>query len=322
MTLSEEQKKIRYGKIPCSLIGAILGVDKYKSPYKAYLEIVGEEGENTTQQQNTYTEWGHRLEPVVAKKFAEKNNVTVQKNTVTFTHPNGWLCGTPDFFYAYNGADRGLEIKTASAYLMGEYGDEHTDEIPTKHYLQCLGYMIITETDVWDLCVLIGGSTYKEYRVTATPEQKQVLLQRLKQFYDTHIQPHVPPALTTLDDVTTKYPTSTPELTKPATQEMLSTIQEMHKILSQIATLEKSYDALDVRLRNDIADAELIVDPCNGEKLLTYKNIQPRKTLDVQRLRKDYPRIYDEYLAKKDSTQPPPRVLRFAKLPHKKTSEG
>lgn len=314
MTLTAEQKKIRTGKIPCSLVGAIVGVDKYKSAYQAYLEITCDTPD-VVRYDNAYAEWGHRLEPTVAKKFAEKNNVVVTKNTITYVASgNNWLCGTPDYFYAHNSEKRGLEIKTTSAYTASEYGDEHTDEIPAKHYLQCLGYMIITDTDVWDLAVLIGGSIYKEYRVTSTPAQKHALIQKLKTFYDAHIAPRVPPPLTTIDDVNVKYPTAKQHSTKAASQEMLETISRMHTLMSQIKTLEESHKVLDVQLRDMIADTEEITDPQTGEKILTYKHTHPRKTLDIQRLRKDYPRIYDEYTRQKEAeNNSGPRILRFVK---------
>ena len=201
MSLSDNQKALRLHKIPCSLIGAILGVDKWKTPYQAWREIMGME---ETREDSTFAEWGHRLEAVVAQKFFDKNGVVGTKNDETLVYEN-WLCGTPDYYYTLDGNKRGLEIKTTSAWNASEFGDEHTDELPLRHFLQCTGYMILTGIDSWDLAVLIGGNTYREYKILASIDQKQKLLSRLKAWYDSYVVGNTEPPLTGAD-VLIKWP--------------------------------------------------------------------------------------------------------------------
>ncbi|AIG26816.1 YqaJ viral recombinase family protein [Brevibacillus laterosporus] len=121
-------------------------------------------------------EWGTRLEPLIAEKFANNHpEYAVLEQKVIYAHPqHNWALGNLDHMIISPNRGPGiLEIKTASEYLRNEWDDGN---IPDYYYVQLQWYFFVTGLDWGYFTTLIGGNKYREYEVMRDEEMINQLL--------------------------------------------------------------------------------------------------------------------------------------------------
>src|SRR3990167_6487324 len=143
--------------------GAILGVSKYETALDLYLRLRGL-AEPTQAGEAAY--WGSRLEALLLSEYARRKKVSVlgrEDGKLWLWSPTGarkrvpqllrkwgdplqharypWMIGHADA-HAMHAAEpeRGIEVKTTSAYLRREWGEENTDQIPDSYLAQIAWY--------------------------------------------------------------------------------------------------------------------------------------------------------------------------------------
>lgn len=184
---SPEWHAARSGVIGGSEVGSIMGVNAFESRYVLWYRKAGflaapEEVENPL------FEWGHRLEPVVAEKFADMHpefDVQVSGSWVHQDRP--WHGANPDRLLAgkYTYVDdlgnecavildveAVLEIKTS----MSGYGWEN-DMCPVKYVLQLRWYMECFGLEYGYLVVLASLGDYREFLVPRDVSKPVVSMQ-------------------------------------------------------------------------------------------------------------------------------------------------
>ncbi|MCM3700330.1 YqaJ viral recombinase family protein [Paenibacillus macerans] len=152
----------RRGGIGGSDIAAICGLSKWRTPIHVYLEKLGEAPEESFSEA---AEWGTRLEPLIADKFASEHpEWAITEKPVIYCHPEQrWALGNLDRMLICPRRGRGiLEIKTASEFLRHEWDN---DNIPDYYYVQLQWYMFVTGLEWGYFAALIGGNKYREYEV-------------------------------------------------------------------------------------------------------------------------------------------------------------
>lgn len=179
---SPEWHAARMKVIGGSEVGSIMGINSFESRYVLWYRKAGfiqrEESDNPL------FEWGHRLEPVVAEKFADNHpeyDVQVSGSWIHKDRP--WHGANPDRLLApvYDMGDEGeflgdieavLEIKTS----MSGYGWER-DLCPVKYVAQLRWYMEAFGLNYGYLVVLVSLGDYREFMVPRDPAQPVVSLQ-------------------------------------------------------------------------------------------------------------------------------------------------
>lgn len=196
---TDEWWTVRRGRIGGSDIAAILGLSAWQSPFSLWWL---HQGSIPPQPENDGMEWGKRLEPVIVEKFREAHpEVTVgyPVNHV-YAHPERqWQVASPDgLLYANDSAEHfdmplaGLEVKTDHVSQSWEWGEPGTDEIPPAYRAQVDWYLDVFELDAWHVAVLIGGSDYREYKVTADADRAQHARTAARAFLDSLESEQVP----------------------------------------------------------------------------------------------------------------------------------
>lgn len=182
---SPEWHAARTRVIGGSEVGSIMQVNSFESRYVCWYRKAGfitrEEVENPL------FEWGHRLEDVVAQKFADNHpefDVQVSGSWVHRDRP--WHGANPDRLLApvYEYTDEEgqhtevlpveavLEIKTSQA----GYGWDN-DKCPIKYIAQLRWYMECFELDYGYLAVLISLGDYREFLVPRDVNKPVVSMQ-------------------------------------------------------------------------------------------------------------------------------------------------
>lgn len=132
---------------------------------------------------NPLFEWGHRLEPVVAEKFADNHPEYAVEVSGSWIHKDRpWHGANPDRLlapvYEYDGEEfigdpeAVLEIKTS----MSGYGWEN-DMCPIKYVAQLRWYMECFGLNYGYLAVLVSLGDYREFLVPRDPAQPVISMQ-------------------------------------------------------------------------------------------------------------------------------------------------
>lgn len=181
--LTSDQQARRLGTLGASEVAAVLGLDKYRTAGDVYLE---KRGLVEPFEGNRFTEWGNRLETVIAEWAAEKLNdslIRLSPSELPIVHPSeSWASCTPDFFLARR-ADALLQIKNTSVYMAKEWGEDDTDKAPPRVLAQVTWEMWVTGKREAYVAPLIGGNDPRIIRVPYDEELLGMMVARCKRFW-------------------------------------------------------------------------------------------------------------------------------------------
>lgn len=146
-------------------MGAVLGLNKYRSPFSVWAEktgLIAETPDNEAMRQ------GRDLEDYVAQRFCERSGKPVQRLN--------YILRNDDAPHLHANIDRrilkesaGLECKTASALSMKSYVG---GEFPESYYAQCVTYLAVTGWQRWYLAALVLNKAFFVYQVTTVPDDE------------------------------------------------------------------------------------------------------------------------------------------------------
>jgi putative phage-type endonuclease len=168
--LSPEWFAARREGIGASEIAAVMGISPWESPFSLYWRKVnGWEFPDAPE-----LEWGRRLEPVIADRFAQDHPEWIVRAGGLEVHPfRPWQLATPDRkLFLPPDADRAascdlpmsvLECKTAAT--SAGWGEPGSDDIPVYYRAQVLWQMNVVGVNTGHVAALIGGTDYREYLV-------------------------------------------------------------------------------------------------------------------------------------------------------------
>ena len=140
-------------------VGAILGLNRWRSPYTVWADkrgLIPDEPDNEAMRV------GRDLEPYVLQRFREASGLRTR-------HVNAILRNS-DYPHMHANVDSmvvgmaaGVEAKTASALNTRLFRGA---EFPASYYAQCVTYLAVTEAQRWYLAVLIMGREFRIYQLT------------------------------------------------------------------------------------------------------------------------------------------------------------
>jgi putative phage-type endonuclease len=322
-----DRSKIK--KIGGSDIAAILGLSRYRSKHSLHLHLIGE---LPPTEDNPAMERGRILEPVIADIFAANHEEYCVEECGIVEHSDGdvkypFLIGSPDRLLTEEDPDdhndnfvlSGLEIKTADATKMSEWGEEMSDEIPLEYYLQCQWYAGLLGVPDWYIAVgfVKPGSKkicgYREYRIEHDAARYAAMVQKAVDFWHNHVVPRIPPEITEPDMATVDYYRRRERdldkmlYSNEALDEKIKAFrfrQDQRKEAERMEELEKT------QLLAMLGNAEGVIDRFTGKNALTFKE-QSNTSFDHKALCADLE--LDDEVLEKYRRKTHFRVLRLAK---------
>lgn len=291
--LSREQwLNYRRGGIGGSDIAAICGLSKWRTPIHVYLEKLGEAPEEQTSEA---AEWGTRLEPVIADKFADEHpEWAITEKKVIYGHPeHHWAFANLDRMIICPHRGRGiLEIKTASEFLRQEWDN---DNIPDYYYVQLQWYLFVTGLDWGYFATLIGGNKYREYEVARDEAMIGQLVRLAGDFWHHYVLAGSCPPVDGSDACTTLLSRLYPEARNRI---VLSIPNESEQIESyfdykqQLRLLEETIVAIENRFKSVLGDHEIGI---AGAYTVKWEN-RSRAGVDSKLLKEQHPGVYEDCL--------------------------
>lgn len=288
----------RRNSIGGSDVGAILGLNKYRSPYAVWAEKTGRIPEP---EDNEAMRQGRDLEAYVAKRFTEKSGKLVKRCN--------YLLRNTDAPYLHANIDRcvigeksGLECKTASALNAKAYNG---GSFPDSYYAQCVSYLAVTGWKRWYLAALILNKAFCIYQITTikdddvpewcessvyvSSEEIASLKQFAADFWERYVGADTPPPFdgcaSTTNTISRMYENSRDSVVDLFGRE--SILSEWDALQRQAREIHFRKMQIKQSLMDDLGRADVGV--CS-DWTVQWKE-QKRGVVSVEKLRKTYPGI-------------------------------
>lgn len=289
----EEWLKYRTFGIGGSDAGAICSLNPYVSPIDVFLEKIGE---GKPDEENEAMRQGRDFEEYVAKRFEEATGKKVRRRNVMFQHDEH------DFILAnidrdVIGEDAILECKTASVYSTSKW----KNGVPEHYEIQCHHYMAVTGAKKCYLACLILNKELVIREIDRDEELIQNLIAIEKAFWEENVLKKQMPAPDGSEAATDAIKIIYAD-TETEGSVALVGFEDRLKRFDEIKDLKGQLDQEEEKIKQEIMlemkESEVAF---AGDRKITWKRQNGRKTVDGANLQKDHPDIYTRYLKEGNS---------------------
>ncbi|WP_392454846.1 YqaJ viral recombinase family protein [Chryseomicrobium aureum] len=285
----EEWLRARMAGIGGSDVSAIAGLNKYKSPMGVYLDKIGESPIEDITSEAAY--FGTLLEDVVAQEFTKRTGMKVRNRFAILQHPkHPYMLANVDRMIV--GKKEGLECKTASEYLKGEW---EGDEVPTPYLLQIQHYMAVTGYDAWWIAVLLGGNKFIFKRIERDEEIIEYLIKLEGDFWANHVIKKNPPEFDGSEASTrllqALYPQAEPKSEIQLDKTVETLIEARDAYIEDITALETKKKEIENQIKAQMGENEI---GHVGSRTVKWSNVTSNR-IDTKTLKAEKPEIYQQY---------------------------
>lgn len=284
----EQWLELRRRGIGGSDAAAIIGLDRYRSPFDVYADKLGLKPEIPD---NEAMRQGRDLEQYVAERFMEATGKRVRRRNAILQHPeHTFMTANIDRWVV--GENAGLECKTTSILNRHKFSK---GEYPPNYYVQCMHYMAVTGAERWYLAVLVLNKAFHVFTIERDEAEISALIKAEKNFWENHVLKQIPPApdgnKCTSEVIKQLFPSSN-DKEQIALFGYEDKIQQYLELNAQIKELKKQQEALKQELQLALKDAEI----GQAQGYIVEWTSQTRQSLDTKRLSREKPEIYRQYL--------------------------
>lgn len=297
----EQWLKQRRMSIGGSDAGAVLGFNKYQSPYSLYCEKIYPELFKKDLSDNDAIHFGNVLEDVVAKEFAARTGKKVRRhNKMMYHDEHEFMSANIDRLVV--GEKALLECKTANQYKDSDWKDGN---VPGSYMAQCYHYLAVTGLERAYIAVLIGGQKFVWTTIERDEEVIDQIIEAEKNFWYNNIQKQVPP------------PTDDTEATSEAlnklwgvTNDNVLTIKQEHEAhIKAMTSIDRQVKELQQEKRGHQNKIKELLGENEVGQTTNYKvTWKPQSSVrfDSKRFKTEYPELYEKF--KKESDSRPMKV--------------
>lgn len=284
----EEWIRIRKSYLTGTDIGAICGMNPYKSAMQVYMDKTSPEVEVAD---NEAMRLGRDLEDYVAGRFTEATGKKVRKSNAMYVSDKyPFMMANVDRLVV--GERAGLECKTASPYTADRWKDRN---VPEWYYLQCQHYMKVLEMDRWYLAVLIFGKGFQYTCLERDEELLNDLVSIEQDFWENHVQAKVlppPDGSRNADELIRKY-FHRKEGAVTRLEGMDEQITRRNELAALIKKMQTEQKTIEQELKMYLGNAEAQTG-ISDQYRVTWTEYETRR-IDTERLKKEQPEIYEGY---------------------------
>lgn len=262
--LSEKQQQLRMTGVGASEVWDVLN--------GGILTYARKVGEAEPFEGNSLTEFGHRIERVIAEAYAERHPGVRVFTPGTLRHPtHEWALATLDRVVAPPGIGRparaqwigGLEIKV-SFFSDSDYG-EGADDVPEKYAVQVQWQMEVADLEQVTLVALVRGD-YREYPIKRDREMGAMLLAIVGRFWRDNVLARVPPPVdgskAYTDYLRGRHPKEAGPVIAP-TPEAVDVVARLRAAQAESKRAEKAEELVKQQLLQLVGDAAGIEGLCS-----------------------------------------------------------
>ncbi|MDU4882969.1 YqaJ viral recombinase family protein [uncultured Clostridium sp.] len=284
-----EWLKERQCGIGGSDVGAIVGVNKYKTQFEVYIEKTEPITEVKEQSESAY--FGDIFEDIVAKEFEKRTGLKVRRDRKHYKHKE-YPFMVANIDRKIVGQNAILECKTANQYLLKEWEDE---EIPASYLLQVQHYLAVTGADKGYIAVLVGGQKFIWKEVPRDEELIEMIIQLEKDFWSL-VEAKTPPALDGSSAAEKYLRERYKDVEENKAIELgfeykdkIKTYLDMKK---ELKAFENKIQELENQIKFEIGNAEYAYAPGYS---LSWKKVLSNR-VDSKKLKAEYPEVYEKVI--------------------------
>lgn len=284
-----EWLKERQCGIGGSDVGAIAGVNKYKTQFEVYIEKTEPITEVKEQSESAY--FGDIFEDIVAKEFEKRTGLKVRRDRKHYKHKE-YPFMVANIDRKIVGQNAILECKTANQYLLKEWEEE---EIPASYLLQVQHYLAVTGADKGYIAVLVGGQNFIWKEVPRDEELIEMIIQLEKDFWSL-VEAKTPPDLDGSSAAEKYLKERYKEVEENKAIELgfeykdkIKTYLDMKK---ELKAFENKIQELENQIKFEIGNAEYAYAPGYS---LSWKKVLSNR-VDSKKLKADYPEVYEKVI--------------------------
>ena len=282
-------------------VGAILGLNRYRSAVDVWMEKAGQAQD---QADSLPIRFGSFAEEFVANEYSRATGLPLVNHPKALIHPQySYMHGHIDRFICQSDtifdesgtliAERILECKTANPFNAREWGELGSDQVPMSYLVQCVWYMAITGIARTDLAVLMGNTDFRIYEIHRDMELEEMVIHRAKCFWEEHVLTNLSPPAQRESDLKRLFPEAKHQKTIQASQELYELTKKMSPIQEQITSHEEEISQIKQSIMAHMQDAEILT--YQDQILATWKAPKPSLRIDTNRLSMDHPKLISEY---------------------------
>ena len=279
-------RKARMSGIGASEIGAVMGLNPYRSALKVWLTKTGREAEF---EGNAKTRWGSRQEALICDDFAEQTGKTLRETGLWQSNYLRWEIATPD---------RLIESpfnELVEAKNVGPYSAHHWDcGVPSYCYAQVQQQLDVTGRTRGYVAAAIAGDPPRVWAIDRDEEFIDRIREAGERFW-WHVETDTTPPVgdAPVPDIAKAHPT------QPGTEiELDFEAEVLHATYVDARAVEteagKRKKEAGRQLRPLMGTAQRGI--LGGREAVTITTPKPRKKIDEERLAKEDPDIYNKYL--------------------------
>ncbi len=286
---------------------AAVGQSAWRTPLDVYLSKVGDDDQPPTPEMRR----GTVLEPAVRQMYCDETGYSVETPRKILRHPeHSFILASLDGI-----ADGRIVVDLKTARSKTGWGEPGTDEVPVDYLFQVQHYMAVTGFLTAEIGVLFGTNfDFAIYEIPGDIEFQKLLIEAEIRFW-ARVEAREPPDAICAADVKRLWPIARKGIVAQATPEDFSHAAQLQNIKEEIKSLESAKESLEDSLKMRLGGAEEL-GYC-GNVLATWKNIAVNPKFDVDRFRKDQPKLFSEYL----KTPIPQRRFLLKSLPSSPTQQ-
>lgn len=299
--LTLEQRAMRMGKITASVVAAVLGYNKYESPFTAWLIITGQK---EPEPDNEYMAMGRDLEDGLIRAVCRKlERWAVEKRGTVLSPLMPWAAATPDAIL-HDGETEimcapfaGIEIKNHGFNMtrdyLGQPGDKGDgrdgDCIPIAHHMQAQWGMAVTGLALWYVCPYFGGADLRIYTIPRNEKLIGLMVEAAHDWWKRHVDPNGPMEApdvdghsATLEELKRRYPKDDGEIIA-ATSEHVQWASRYLDTTAKLKEIELAQNNAKNHLIAAVGDKKGIAGVC------TFPYIERKGTVDWEAVAKARP---------------------------------
>lgn len=274
-------------------VGALLGLNKYKSPYTLWAEKSGLL--HAEEVNNEAVRVGHDLEQYVAERFMEATGHTVVTSDYSFQSERyPFMLANVDRLLTDE--ESGLECKTASA--LTRYDFENGD-IPPSYYCQCVHYMAVTGLKKWYIAILVMGKGFYWFEINRDEQEIKDLIEAEKEFWnkvENGIEPPIDGMQSTTQTLSKRFRYSKDGKECILGYEAENALNMINNINTKIKELKEQKILYENIVKREMRNAEVAE---TEDLIVTWKRKDTRRFSQAD-LKKNEQLIYKKYM--KEST--------------------
>lgn len=287
--LSAAQMEMRRSRIGSSEVGAILGIDPYKSDYEVFADkTLPEEG-----QREDHRSWGMDLEPAILRHHARVRGYELLPPPGSLIHPALPLVCTPDALALAGGGIVDLQAKNDQGHGQIEWGEPGTDDAPLLYVAQVtaeIGVLRAAGHNVshGELAVTIRGAPPVAYRIDFREALFGDIAELCAKWVRDHLATGKPPKGTApevAEYIRRKYARHDERVLEP-TPELEALVQGVTCARSTCKAAEEAKTEAENALKNAIGDAAGIAGLCTWRAQKRAAHAVKESTSRVLRLTK------------------------------------